>query len=196
MPNSAPILSNPAVLSALAKHWHNQNDEPSITHAGTGRYLSPAQFMSLLLAARSDPYRGSAALLSCCLLTGIAPADLRLACWADVDLESGTLIALSDVTGNFECHTLTRPACLFLQSWWNSSISHTGQIFELFGECIEMDTLVDTLAVLGEVAGIKNLAFDDLLCSHEYIALVAALTDDPAGLPVEVPAMSRHLDHC
>lgn len=57
-----------------------------------GRYLSPAEIMAFLLAARGDPYRNCAALLTCSLLTGIYPEDLTNAEWNDVDLEAGTMI--------------------------------------------------------------------------------------------------------
>lgn len=177
MPNPAPILSNPAILSVLAKHWHNQNDEPPITHAGTGRYLSPSQFMAFLLAARGDPYRGCAALLTCSLLTGIPAADLCQAYWIDLDTEGGTLVVLSDVSKRFECHILTKPACIFLDRWMLKSVSNTGLLFELYGEHIEMDALTDTLDVLGDLAGITKLTFDDLVCSYDYIALAEALHD-------------------
>lgn len=70
MPNPAHIFSNPAVLSALASQWHKNIDAPPVTHFSDGRYLSPGEMMAFLLAARSDPLRGCAALLTCSLLTG------------------------------------------------------------------------------------------------------------------------------
>lgn len=188
MAKQPPILSNPAVLSVLAKHWHNSNDEPPVTHASTGRYLSPGQFVSFLLAARGDPYRGCAALLTCSLLTGIPATDLRQVFWNDTDTEGGTMIAFSEVSQNFMCHTLTRPACVFLDRWERESISNTGLLFELHGQLIEMDALTDTLSVLGHLAGITKLSFDDLVCSYDYIALVESLRNDgPPAAPVVEP---------
>lgn len=173
----APILSNPAVLSALANYWHCQHDEPPLMHAATGRYLSPAEIMSLLLAAGGDPFRGCSALLTCSLLTGIPAADLRYTSWEDVDTEGCTLVTFSDTNGRFDCHTLMKPACLFLDRWAHNSVSHTGLAFELYGAQIEMDALADTLDVLSRLAGIAKLNFDDLVRSYDYIALVAALFD-------------------
>ena len=184
MPNSAPILSNPAVLSALAKHWHNPNDEPPITHAAIGRYLTPGQFMALLLAARRHPYHGCAALLSCSLLTGIPAPDLCHACWNEADTEGGTLIVFSEVSQNFMCHTLTQSACAFLERWEQESVSHNGLLFELYGEPIDMNDLTFTLHVLGNQAGIDQLSFDDLVRSYDYIALVEALRGVAPPAPV------------
>jgi len=196
MSNSTPIFSNPAVLSALAKHWHNRNDEPPITHAATGRYLSPGQFMAFLLAARGDPYRGCGALLTFSLLTGIPADDLRNACWVDVDTEGGTLVAFSEVSQHFICHTLTKPACTFLDRWEQESANHTGLLFELYGQYIKMDELTDTLLVLGSLAGIVKLSFDDLVRSYDYIALVEALrTDGPAAVVYALPAPQARADH-
>lgn len=182
MPNPAPILSNPAILSALAAHWHNQNEEPPLMHSATGRYLSPDQFMSFLLAARDYPFRSCAALLTSSLLTGIPPDNLRQVFWSDVDTEGGTLIAFSDMFKRFDCHTLTKPARLFLDRWAQNSFSDSGLVFELYGDLIEMDALTETLRDLGRLAGIAELAFDDLVLSYDYIALVEALcgTSTPA----------------
>lgn len=197
MPNPAHIFSNPAVLSALASQLHKNFDEPPLTHFSDGCYLSPGEIMALLLAGRSYPFRGCAALLTCSLLTGIRPEDLRYAEWNDVDLEGGTMTVLSELCGNFQCYTLTKPARLFLEQWLHQQECNLNGVFELYGEFIEVETLQDSLATLGNLAGIKNLAFDDLVRSYEYIALVAALTDTaPAALPAEVASMPRHLDHC
>lgn len=197
MPNPAHIFSNPAVLSALASQWHKNIDEPPVTHASSGRYLSPGEMMALLLAARGDPFRPCAALLTCSLLTGIRPEDLRWAGWDEVDLENGTMIVFSEVRGDFQCYTLTKPACIFLTQWLDQQVGNLHGVFELYGEQIEIETLQETLGVLGHLAGIKNLTFDDLLRSHEYIALVSALVDTaPTTAPAEFAATPRHLDHC
>lgn len=197
MPNPASIFSNPAVLSALASQWHKNIDEPPVTHFGHGRYLSPGEMMALLLAARSDPFRPCAALLTCSLLTGIRPEDLRWADWNEVDLENGTMTVFSEVRGDFQCYTLTKLACIFLGQWLDQQVGNLYGVFELYGEQIELETLQEALVILGHQAGIKNLTFDDLLRSHEYIALVAALLDTaPASAPAETAPMPRHLDHC
>lgn len=177
MPNLAPIFSNPAILTTLGKHWCCQDEEPPLTHAATGRYLSPSQFMSFLLAARGDPYRSCAALLTCSLLTGIPATELREAYWIDVDTKGGTLVVTSEITNSLECHTLTQPACRFLERWEQGRFSSSSLIFELDGNIIDMDTLTDTLNVLGRMAGIDGLTFDDLVRSYDYIALVEALHD-------------------
>ncbi len=193
----APILSTPSVLTTLSELWRNHGGEPPVSHACTGRYLSPGQIMAVLLAARGYTCGGHAALLSCSLLTGIPPADLCHACRADVFIEDSTLITYSEISGQFECHPLTKPAIAFLDRWLQNTVSHKGLIFELYGEFIDIDTLDETLDALGQLAGIDNLTFDDLLCSHEYIALVSALVDTaPANASAKVGAMPRHLDHC
>ncbi len=92
---------------------------------------------------------------------------------------------------------LTKPAIAFLDRWLQNTVSHTGLIFELYGERIDLDILEETVDTLGQLAGIDNLTFDDLLCSHEYIALVSALVDTaPASASAEVVATLRPLDHC
>ena len=193
----APILSTPSVLTALSKLWLNHGGEPPVSHGGTGRYLSPGQIMAVLLAARGYTCGGHAALLSCSLLTGIPPADLCHACRDEIFTEDGTLITYSEISGQFECHALTKPAIAFLDRWMQNTVSHTGLIFELYGERIDLDILEEALDTLGQLAGIDNLTVDDLLCSHEYIALVSALVDTaPASASVEVAAMPRPLDHC
>lgn len=196
MPNPAHIFSNPGVLSALASQLHKNFDEPPLTHFSDGRYLSPGEMMAFLLAARSDPLRGCAALLTCSLLTGIHPKDLRYAEWNEVDLEGGTMIVFSELCGDFQCYTLTEPARIFLEQWHQQS-GHLDIVFTLRFKAIELETLQVTLGILGHLAGIKNLTFDDLLRSHEYIALVSALVDTaPTTAPAEFAATPRHLDHC
>ena len=183
MPNPAHILSNPTVLSALASQWHKNVDNPSVNHVSNGRYLSPAEIMAFLLAARGDPYRNCAALLTCSLLTGICPEDLTNAEWNDVDLEAGTMIVHSKLRGDLQCHPLTKPARIFLEQW-HQQVAYPDVVFTMCGEAIPLDFLQNTVKVLGHLAGIKNLTFDDLLRSHEYIALVSALVDTaPASAP-------------
>lgn len=175
MSNPAPIFSNPAILSTLVKHWHGDDGESPVTHFSTGRYLSPGEIMAFLLAAHADPFRGCATLLACSLLTGIPPEDLRHADWSEIDTQNGTLITFSVLRGYFQCHVLTKPACLLLDRWFKRRIDNT--VFQLYMEPIELDALEDTLAALGHLAGIDNLTFDDLLRSHKYIALGAALAN-------------------
>ena len=62
-----------------------------------------------------------------------------------------------------------------LDRWEQESANHTGLLFELYGQYIKMDELTDTLLVLGSLAGIVKLSFDDLVRSYDYIALVEAL---------------------
>jgi len=171
------IQSNPSILAATIKHWQTADQGIPTTDLSKARYLTPAEITALLLASRTDPKIGHAALLACALLSGISVRDLALARWHDLDLDGHSIDSYVIASGGYERRLLNPPTHALLHRWQFEARAFFDLLFGEDAEQIDLDDVQATLNRIARVAGIPALSFDDLQRSHEYIALGVALCD-------------------
>ncbi|MGB0129965.1 MAG: hypothetical protein WBP72_20160 [Rhodocyclaceae bacterium] len=173
MADSITIPSDPATLAALAQHWQASSQRLYAADPDGGRYLTPSEIASFLLASAADDDRVGAALANCVLLTGLPANILARAYWVDSDPKAAR-IAFFDAAK--QRYKVCRPDALALEQMYGvASPGFPFWVFPRHGRPMRNSDRQATLRRIAERALLPGLVQDDLQRTHEYIALCAGL---------------------
>jgi integrase len=174
MTKNYSIPADSESLTAIFTHWRTKQLGHYARNSKRGRYLSPQQIAALLLAATSDKDIACGSLWACVLLSGITAGDLRGAEWDLYDADHDVIEIVTQETDTYLTYHLLLPMTELLHKLGNWG-RDSRYIFQHDGEMVSYDSLTDSFSRIAQRAGLRRLSTDDLIRSHEYIALAAGL---------------------